>query len=191
MEKTRVAIYGGTFDPVHSGHLEIIKFLSENYDLVIVVPTTVRYYKKNTCMFSFNQRYESIKEKVENPAPFGNVEVWDIERDVPDTWRYIDTLNKITKNFSGDMYEFTTVIGSDSLIDFEKWSEYNEILRKSKLLVIERPSYPIGRHNFVFGVVDSIKNTASSTELRNKLEKIMEDEEFEDYLIDIGWAFDE
>ena len=47
---TKIAIYGLSADPLHKGHLEIIKYLSEHFDKVIVVPTTVRYYKKNIQM---------------------------------------------------------------------------------------------------------------------------------------------
>ena len=90
---TKIAIYGLSADPLHKGHLEIIKYLSEHFDKVIVVPTTVRYYKKNIQMFSFNERFETVKRKCEC---FKNVEVDDIERNAPDSWRYIDTLRKLS-----------------------------------------------------------------------------------------------
>ena len=186
--KDKVAIYGGSFDPVHSGHLEIIEYLSQNYDLVIVVPTTVRYYKKNTCMFSFNQRYEDIKKKVE--GKYSNVEVWDIERNVDDNWRYIDTLSFIKDHLDPCRYDHFTVMGSDSFNEFMTWDSWPQIMTRSDIVVINRPGHPISDEaNALKHIeVDSIHNDMSSTELRNKLGKVIEDEEFEDYLIDIGWV---
>ena len=180
--KEQIAIYGGTFDPIHTAHLEIIKYLSENYKKVLVVPTTVRYYKKNVCMFSFNYRLEAIQEKIEN---LPNVEVLDIEREVGSNWRYIHTLADIRLKYPNE--KFVTVIGSDSLANFETWYDYKDILKHSELLVIKRPRYEIKEHDFDFEVVDSINNDISSTKLREELKDQM-DREFDEFLYDIGWA---
>ena len=126
---TKIAIYGLTADPLHKGHLEIIKYLSEHFDKVIVVPTTVRYYKKNIQMFSFNERFETVKKKCEC---FKNVEVDDIERNAPDSWRYIDTLRKLSSGRimkSLDEYQYYTVMGSDSWQNFTTWESYEEKCR--------------------------------------------------------------
>ena len=178
---TKIAIYGLTADPLHKGHLEIIKYLSEHFDKVIVVPTTVRYYKKNIQMFSFNERFETVKRKCEC---FKNVEVDDIERNAPDSWRYIDTLRKLSSGRimkSLDEYQYYTVMGSDSWQNFTTWESYEEILKRSKILVFKRPGYEDNFPDLPFEYVD-MNVDISSTEIREKMRKSFEEFLFDDIL---------
>lgn len=177
----KIAIYGLTADPLHKGHLEIIKYLSEHFDKVIVVPTTVRYYKKNIQMFSFNERFETVKKKCEC---FKNVEVDDIERNAPDSWRYIDTLRKLSSGRimkSLDEYQYYTVMGSDSWQNFTTWESYEEILKRSKILVFKRPGYEDNFPDLPFEYVD-MNVDISSTEIREKMRKSFEEFLFDDIL---------
>ena len=178
---TKIAIYGLSADPLHKGHLEIIKYLSEHFDKVIVVPTTVRYYKKNIQMFSFNERFETVKKKCEC---FKNVEVDDIERNAPDSWRYIDTLRKLSSGKivkSLDECQYYTVMGSDSWQNFTTWESYEEILKRSKILVFKRPGYEENFPDLPFEYVD-MNVDISSTEIREKMRKSFEEFLFDDIL---------
>lgn len=178
---TKIAIYGLSADPLHKGHLEIIKYLSEHFDKVIVVPTTVRYYKKNIQMFSFNERFETVKKKCEY---FKNVEVDDIERNAPDSWRYIDTLRKLSSGKivkSLDECQYYTVMGSDSWQNFTTWESYEEILKRSKILVFKRPGYEDNFPDLPFEYVD-MNVDISSTEIREKMRKSFEEFLFDDIL---------
>lgn len=178
---TKIAIYGLSADPLHKGHLEIIKYLSEHFDKVIVVPTTVRYYKKNIQMFSFNERFETVKRKCEC---FKNVEVDDIERNAPDSWRYIDTLRKLSSGKivkSLDECQYYTVMGSDSWQNFTTWENYEEILKRSKILVFKRPGYEDNFPDLPFEYVD-MNVDISSTEIREKMRKSFEEFLFDDIL---------
>ena len=178
---TKIAIYGLSADPLHKGHLEIIKYISEHFDKVIVVPTTVRYYKKNIQMFSFNERFETVKRKCEC---FKNVEVDDIERNAPDSWRYIDTLRKLSSGKivkSLDECQYYTVMGSDSWQNFTTWESYEEILKRSKILVFKRPGYEDNFPDLPFEYVD-MNVDISSTEIREKMRKSFEEFLFDDIL---------
>ena len=178
---TKIAIYGLSADPLHKGHLEIIKYLSEHFDKVIVVPTTVRYYKKNIQMFSFNERFETVKRKCEC---FKNVEVNDIERNAPDSWRYIDTLRKLSSGKivkSLDECQYYTVMGSDSWQNFTTWESYEEILKRSKILVFKRPGYEDNFPDLPFEYVD-MNVDISSKEIREKMRKSFEEFLFDDIL---------
>lgn len=191
MEK--VAIYGGSFDPWHSAHYEIVKRLSEKFDKVIVVPTTIRYYKKNENMFSFNYRYEQVKKAV---SKFSNVEVSDIERDVDYDWRFLDTLRTITSGKfmkSVDDYKYYVAIGSDSFINFKTWFAWEEILKRASLVVFHRPGYEKESfpNDIPYEYIEDMDMNISSTQLRQKLNEEISAEDFEDFLSDVGWATDE
>jgi nicotinate-nucleotide adenylyltransferase len=183
----KIAIYGGTFDPCHEGHLEIIKRLSKTFDKVIVVPTTIRYYKKNAQMFAFDERFFAIKMKCEK---FENVEVSDIERFVDSDWRFIDTVRKLTSGqimTACDKYEYYVAIGSDSFQKFETWCDYEEILKRAKLIVFRRPGYEDNFPNIPHEYVEDIDIKISSTELREKLRKEIY-EDFDEMIDDITFC---
>ena len=61
MDSTGVVIFGGTFDPFHQGHFEIVKSLSEEFDKVLVIPTNVSYYK-NRKITDFKTRFDNVKK---------------------------------------------------------------------------------------------------------------------------------
>ena len=185
MEK--IAIYGGTFDPIHKAHIEIVRRLSEKYDKVIVVPTTVRYYKKNKCMFSFDYRYEKAKEALKD---FKNVEVSDIEREAPNDWRFLDTLRKLTSGKlmkSFDEFKYYVAIGSDSFQNFKTWYGWEDILKRADLVVFRRPGY---EDNFPADIpyeyISDIDMNISSTQIRENLETY----DFEDFMMDVGFSID-
>lgn len=183
----KIAIYGGSFDPLHKGHLQIIETLSKTYDKVIVVPTTIRYYKVNKNMFSFNERYEAVKSKVSH---LHNVEVSNIEALVDDKWRFVDTLKAI-KCGALQSEDFYVAMGADSFINFKSWDSWTSIIANANIVVFGRPGY--SKDSFPtdvpFAFVE-MNCDASSTSLRKKLIDFMNDEDFENYLSDIGFAVD-
>ena len=132
-------------------------------------------------MFSFNERFETVKRKCEC---FKNVEVDDIERNAPDSWRYIDTLRKLSSGRimkSLDEYQYYTVMGSDSWQNFTTWESYEEILKRSKILVFKRPGYEDNFPDLPFEYVD-MNVDISSTEIREKMRKSFEEFLFDDIL---------
>jgi nicotinate-nucleotide adenylyltransferase len=181
-----IAIYGGTFDPLHKGHKAIIERLSTMYDRVIVVPTTIRYYKKNNCMFSFNYRVDELKKYTKL---FNNVEVDDLEFDAPYDWRFIDTLNKLIEKYPDN--KFFVAMGSDSFQTFQSWHRWQDIIKLATLVVFNRPGY---NENLPIGIdhiwIKDIDIDVSSTKLREKMNEVLDEEKFEDYLLDLGWATD-
>ena len=132
-------------------------------------------------MFSFNERFEVVKRKCER---FKNVEVDDIERNAPDSWRYIDTLRKLSSGKivkSLDECQYYTVMGSDSWQNFTTWESYEEILKRSKILVFKRPGYEDNFPDLPFEYVD-MNVDISSTEIREKMRKSFEEFLFDDIL---------
>lgn len=177
----KIVIFGGTFDPWTSAHQEIVKRLSKNYDKVLIIPTTVRYYKVNKQMFSFNERYNMAAKKIEGLA---NVEMNDMERSVDDSWRFIDTLKKVIEQY-GNENEYFVAIGSDSLQKFTTWHKWEEILNLTKLVVFNRPGYTEDFPAIPYEYLQ-MENEVSSSALRQKITRFFSDEDFEN-LLDEDW----
>lgn len=199
----KIAIFGLSADPFHSGHREIIEYLSNNFDKVIVIPTSIRYYKKNLNMFSFNERFETTKQKVKD---LKNVVVSDIERNVSETWRFSDTLEKVISDCNyqysslsvlpngeikdDEKIEFSVAMGLDSFLKLKTWANWKKIVDTTNIIVFGRPGYDKPTSTDIPYTFVPLDNDASSTELRNKINGLMSDDDFEDTMSDIGFSLD-
>lgn len=161
----KIAIFGGTFDPIHEGHIGIInKLLEINMDKVIVIPTNVKYYKKNTAMYSYIERVEMCKVATKDIA---NVEVSLIEEEISDDEGFSDTLLKIKALYPND--EIFTVIGSDSFNYINRWRRYELIPKLSKIIVATRPNFEIDNNINIDYIRLDVNYDISSTIIRNNM----------------------
>ncbi len=160
----KIVLFGGTFDPWTSAHQEIAETLSRLYDRVIVIPTAIRYYKYNQQMFSFEERILAAKEHVKN---LGNVRLLDLEKNIDDDWRFVNTLDAVRRMY-GLNHEYYVAIGSDSLQKFTSWTNWQGILNNSKLLVFNRPGYTQDFPDIPFEYLP-MENPVSSTQVREAL----------------------
>jgi nicotinate-nucleotide adenylyltransferase len=130
----KIAIFGGTFDPFHLGHLKIALEASKQYDIVYIVPTTVHYYKATNQLFSFEDRIRIIQELLHNTPK--NIIIDTIERNQDDKWRTINTVEYFHNKFPND--ELYLIIGEDSYEQFTTWFRYDDILNLCNLTVVKR-----------------------------------------------------
>ena len=185
----KIAVFGLSADPFHNGHLEIIKRLSNTYDLVVVIPTTIRYYKENKQMFSFTERFETIKENVKD---LPNVSVSDIEREVNKDWRFVNSLLAI-KELYGKDNEYYLAMGSDSFQKLKTWCNWETIVKEIKRVVVfRRPGY---EGNFPEGIdyiyCENMNNPLSSSAIRKTLRdkmKELEDLVFDEMIDDLSFC---
>ncbi len=138
-----LAIMGGTFNPIHNGHLggarEVL--LLTGAERVLFVPAFDPPHKKVCDRVSASARLEMVRLAIEDEPAF---ELSDIELRRGGTSYTIDTLDEILKIF-GPGTELSLVIGSDSFNEFPTWHRYGDILKMTKLLVMARPGSPAGR----------------------------------------------
>jgi nicotinate-nucleotide adenylyltransferase len=167
----KIAIFGGSFDPIHKGHLEIIGKLFDdfNMDKVIVIPTNVSYYKKNKAMFTYDKKIEICKLVINNDKKLNglNIEVSDIERTIKDDEGFAHTILRLKDIYPND--ELFTVIGSDSYNYLNTWRKYELIPQNSKIIVAKRPENEISTSVGIDYLVLEMNNENSSTEIRKKI----------------------
>ena len=178
----RIGVFGGSFDPVHLGHLIIARSIMEyeKLDWVLFVPARLSPYKKNT-YFSPEERFKMLCAAIEGEDQFA---VTDIELNRTGPSFTIDTLRDIRALINNDGGQLSSgkahgkaemffILGVDSLIEMEKWKEPHAIANECTILVAKRPSfenYPvpdaiINRSFFVETPLVSI----SSTWIRERL----------------------
>ncbi len=132
---SKIGVFGGTFDPLHIGHLIIAERAREEFELqkVMFIPTNIPPHKP-TPLASALDRLELVKIAVQD-NPYFEVSDMEIKRGGVSYW--VDTLRELKKGYSKD--EIFTLIGMDEAFDFMNWKEPKEILKLSMFIIITRP----------------------------------------------------
>ena len=129
-----IALFGGSFDPVHLGHIKVAETVLNQVpiDQVWFVPAAVHPEKEST-MFSFEQRTEFLKKIVHRNPRFHVCEFDVCESGKSYTIYLIRALLALYKN-----HKFSFIIGADNVMKLKSWHEYQELLQYIDFLVIDR-----------------------------------------------------
>lgn len=134
------ALYGGTFDPVHYGHLKPVEILANLIGLqrVTIMPNNVPPHRPQPEATS-EQRKEMLALAIAD-KPLFRLDERELRRDTP-SWTS-QTLQEWRAEQGPDQ-PLAFIIGQDSLLNFPTWHKYETILGNSHLLVCRRPGYPL------------------------------------------------
>ena len=132
----RLGVFGGSFDPVHCGHLRLAEEMREalGLDRVLFVPAQVSPFKTGRTTTPAALRARMVQEAIADNPHFG---LWAGELDRPGPSFTVDTLRQLASEFPGVDLWFLT--GADTLRDLPQWREPETILRLAFLAVGERP----------------------------------------------------
>ena len=121
----KIGILGGTFNPIHHGHLILGQTALEDFglDKVLIVPTKNPAYKKISKNVEIEDRVNMVRMAIENHPGF---EFSDIELDREGYTYTVDTLRKLTRLHPDAEYYF--IMGADSLYQIESWKDPGQIL---------------------------------------------------------------
>jgi nicotinate-nucleotide adenylyltransferase len=136
----KIGILGGTFNPVHLGHLILADEVREKIQLdrVIFMPTYLPPHKDSSGIAAASDRYKMIKLAIKENKYFGSSDA-EIKRDGRSYT--IDTIKEFKRNFPNEELYFIT--GSDLLKYLDEWKDLSEIIKMVKFIVATRPGYPL------------------------------------------------
>lgn len=136
----RTGVFGGTFDPIHLGHLILAEQCREQaaLDQVLFVPAAVPPHKREKALTSFAQRVEMLALAISGQPAF---RIGELEKDRTGPSYTVDTLTQLQAARPGDELHF--ILGSDSLRDLPMWYQPRRILELATLLVVARPDFPM------------------------------------------------
>ncbi len=169
----RVGLFGGTFDPVHIGHLVVAEWLTEmlEIDTTFWIPAFHHPFEKRGDISAAAYRLAMVDKAI---APFPKFQLSTLEIDRQGVSYAIDTIIHFREKYpEADLYYF---IGQDNLADFLKWRDPMKILENSYLAVFNRGSKNLNNTNDLEEhpkvlVVDSPRIEISSTHIRQRIQK--------------------
>jgi nicotinate-nucleotide adenylyltransferase len=141
MALRRAAIYGGTFDPVHNGHVEVASRILELFELdeVIFVPACVPPHKRGAGITSAFHRFAMLALATQHDA---RLRISTIELDAPERPYAVDTLERM-QDAIGSSRRLFFMIGADSWAEITGWHQWQRLLKMCDLIVVTRPGYDL------------------------------------------------
>ncbi len=171
----KTGIMGGTFDPIHNGHILIARSAYEKVglDKVLFMPSGNSYMKKN--VLDVSKRVEMVRLAI---ADFPYFELSSIEAQRQGNTYTYDTLEQLTKQNPKDEYYF--IMGADSLFSIELWRKFERIFELSTIICAVRDNYDMdmlkkkgNSLSAAYGAdiiyLDMPKTDISSTDIRNNV----------------------
>lgn len=136
----KIAVYSGSFNPLHIGHQAIMEYLTESmgYDMVYLIVSPKNPIKLTVSAETGRERYEAAVAAVER-HPELKVKVDDIELDMPAPQYTIKTLDALAAREPDNT--FTFVLGADNLADIRRWRDYGRILADYGVVVYPRKGF--------------------------------------------------
>ena len=168
----RIAIYGGSFNPMHIGHEKIVDYVLNNLnmDKIIIIPVGIPSHREK------NLEQSDTRLKICKEIFKGNkkIEVSDIEIKSEGKSYTYDTLLKLMDLY-GENNEFFEIIGEDSLKSLKTWKNYEELLKICKFIVFRRKDDKniqidkefLNNKNII--ILENEYYDMSSTEIRNMI----------------------
>lgn len=169
----KIGLFGGTFDPIHIGHMILMENVINNLDLdkIYVLPNSNPPHKLENKKTALNLRLKMVNEAIkDNPK----LEINDYDYRDNEIHYTFDTINYFKKSYPND--EIFFIMGEDSFLDIEKWKNYKKIL-KENLIIFKRYSNKnfsliskinqVRKYNKNIYLIDNIALDISSTLIRN------------------------
>jgi nicotinate-nucleotide adenylyltransferase len=140
----RVGVFGGTFDPIHNGHLAVAKAAQEalSLDEVLFVVTADQWLREDPIVAGLADRFKMVEVAVGSRAGFTASDV-DIVRE--GSTFTVDTLADLRRQFD-PMVELYLIVGADSALSMDGWRNGGEITTLARIVVVGRPgsSFDVG-----------------------------------------------
>ena len=173
----KIAVYSGSFNPLHIGHLAIMKHMTEvaGFDYVYLIVSPKNPLKEGISSATGQERYEAAVQAVRRHP---EVKVWvdDIELQMPEPHYTIRTLDALTQREPEN--SFTLVIGADNLACIRSWRDYRRILKEYGVAVFPRTDFDLEviksdllseDHGYKITLLDAEMVDMSSTTVREAL----------------------
>ncbi len=166
----RVALFGGTFDPIHRGHLAIASAAADRFvlDKVLFAPVGRQPLKVGGTPTGFGDRMGMVRVACGVDGRFVATEVDGPRADGEPNYT-VDTLGRLRAEMPG--VELFVLVGVDSFLDLPRWREPERLMELAEWIVVSRPGFelPASVQSERVHLLDGVCEDVSATELRERL----------------------
>jgi nicotinate-nucleotide adenylyltransferase len=160
----KIGLYFGSFNPIHIGHLIIASHILNEQSLseIWFVVSPQNPLKKANGLLNEHDRLNLVLKATEGEL---KLKASSVEFKLPKPYYTIDTLTYLEEKYP--QHSFEVIMGSDSFQNISKWKNYQLLLSKYKIIIYERPGYPVTNiHNGNIEVLKAPLLEISSTHIR-------------------------
>lgn len=161
----RIAIFGGTFDPIHAAHVSVAEEAARQFalDRVLIIPAAQPPHKNNLARTPYEHRYQMVELACAGHPPLEPSRLEEGAR----TSYSIDTIERIPLDSRDTLY---FIIGADAFAEIGTWRRWRDVVARVDFIVVSRPGhqYAIPEGARVHRL-DSLQMKTSSTEIRRQL----------------------
>jgi nicotinate-nucleotide adenylyltransferase len=160
-----IGLFGGSFDPIHHGHLIVGQVAAEKLKLASLrfVPARQQPFKTGQHNTSAEHRAAMLELAVRDAS---NTMVERIELNRPGPSYTIDTLKQLREQEPDS--EFVLLLGADAAADFPAWKEAEAVSRLARMAVLARPGFPVPNFPWATSTVEVPGIDISATEIRRR-----------------------
>jgi nicotinate-nucleotide adenylyltransferase len=164
---TRIAFYGGSFDPVHLGHITIAKRLTALFDLdeFVFIPAYHAPHKKRLAPTPALDRFAMLALATNNE---NNISISKMEIEVPSKPFTVETLTRLNELLPNEQLFF--VMGADSWRDIRTWREWEKVLTLTNHIVVTRPGYEVSAEHLTREIGEMVVDVRGQSEVVIKSE---------------------
>ena len=178
MTMKKIGIMGGTFDPIHNGHIRLGRQAYEEYDLDCIwyMPSRIPPHKKDHTITAAKDRLAMTAAAIA-PYPYFKLSDFELRRTGGNTYT-ADTLRLLKEEYPD--VEFFFIAGADAIASVSKWKDSDEMGKLARFVGVDRPGYELSEErraaikasapgiDISFLTIEAL--AISSSELRNRLE---------------------
>lgn len=173
----KTGVLGGTFDPIHNGHIAVAEEVRARLNLtdVLLVPAGQPWLKENSPVLAAEHRVQMVRLAIDD-KPYFRLSTVEIDRAGPSYT--VDTMIELQAQLgTGD--ELFFILGWDSLVQLPKWREPSRLIEMCRLVAVPRPGYSLPDLSSLEAVIPGVSRRLilldkpevdiDATEIRNRV----------------------
>jgi nicotinate-nucleotide adenylyltransferase len=137
-----IALFGGTFDPIHSGHIAVAQAAQRRFhlDALHFIPSSRPPHKSKQLLAAFPHRYAMVALAcADHPAYIPSLAEAPVDGAAPHVFYSIDTVRRFRKEHPDDHLYF--ILGADQFLEIPTWHNYEQLLDSCDFIIAHRPGF--------------------------------------------------
>ena len=165
VQRRSVALFGGTFDPIHAGHIAVAQAAQKRFhlDAIYFIPSARPPHKAKLSLTPFVHRYAMVALACADHASFvPSIAETEMDGATPRVYYTIDTVRRFHRDHPNDRLYF--IVGADQFLELPTWKNYEALLDSCDFIIASRPGFKLDALRLVIPPEKLARETASNAQ---------------------------